>query len=73
MRKRITTILAAAALSVSMLGIGATPAFAAHCTDNGGPGNSDFADHVRNRADGHNEGEHRGWSTCEENSNNYTP
>lgn len=49
------------------LAIGSAPASAAHCTDNGGPGNSDFAAHVRasNGPGGHNEGEHQGWSSCE--------
>ena len=42
-------------------------ASAAHCADNGGPGNSDFASHVKaNKGPGgHNEGEHQGWSSCE--------
>lgn len=42
-------------------------ASAAHCTDNGGPGHSDFASHVKanNGPGGHNEGDHQGWSSCE--------
>ncbi|MEO6605874.1 MAG: hypothetical protein ABIN55_09695 [Aeromicrobium sp.] len=41
-------------------------ASAAHCTDSGGPGHSDFAAHVQanNGPGGHNEGDHKGWSTC---------
>lgn len=47
-------------------------ASAAHCTDAGGPGHSDFADHARAQQGpgGHNEGDHRGWSSCEEHSTN---
>lgn len=45
----------------------AGPAGAAHCSDNGGPGHSDFSDHVRagNGPGGHDEGDHQGWSSCE--------
>lgn len=66
--KRIRTVIATGALGLSIMAVGATPAYAAHCTDNGGPGNSDFAAHVRanNGPGGHNEGEHQGWSSCEE-------
>lgn len=45
-------------------------ASAAHCDEKGGPGNSDFGAHAK--ANPHNEGQsHRGWSTCQETSNNY--
>ncbi len=49
------------------LAFGAPMASAAHCTDTGGPGNSDFAAHVRaaNGPGAHNEGDHQGWSSCE--------
>lgn len=69
-RKRLVTFVAAATMA---LGAFAAPAGAAHCTDLGLPGNSDFAQHVKANAgnNGHNEGAHRGWSTCEENSANY--
>lgn len=56
--------------SVAMIGgifVGtAGPASAAHCNDAGGPGHSDFAAHVQstNGPGGHNEGDHRGWSSC---------
>lgn len=51
----------------------ASAASAGHCADNGGPGNSDFAGHVRasNGPSAHNEGDHKGWSTCQETSANY--
>lgn len=66
--RRIWMAAATASLSLSSLALGAAPAGAAHCADNGGPGNSDFADHVRanNGPGGHNEGDHQGWSSCEE-------
>ena len=72
MRKRIGYSIAAAAI-IGGFSIGsAGAASAAHCNDNGGPGNSDFASHVRtNTIPGHNEGDHRGWSTCQETSANY--
>ena len=65
----------AVATAATALAMAAGPAAAAHCTDNGGPGNSDFAAHVRanNGPGDHNEGDHRGWASCEENSANYTP
>ena len=57
---------------VSVVTAGA--ASAAHCTDNGGPGNSDFAAHVKstNGPGAHNEGDHKGWSSCQKTSANYT-
>lgn len=75
MRTRITSIIAATAFVAGGAMAAAGPATAAHCTDNGGPGNSDFASHVKanNGPGGHNEGDHKGWSTCEENSKNYAP
>ena len=72
MRKRIIITSAIAGLSGGLL-FGAGPAAAAHCTDSGAPGNSDFTAHVRanNAAGGHDEGDHRGWSSCEESSANF--
>ncbi len=60
-------LLALVAMIAAMLAVNVMPASAAHCTDNGGPGNSDFAAHVRasNGPGGHNEGDHQGWSSCE--------
>ena len=69
MRKRVGYSIAATAMiggfSVGSAGV----ASAAHCVDSGGPGNSDFAAHVRalNGPGGHNEAIiHQGWSTCQE-------
>lgn len=73
MRKNLSRSLAVVAI-VGGIATGFTsPASAAHCTDNGGPGNSDFAAHVQAARDpgGHNEGDHKGWSTCQETSANY--
>ncbi len=68
------TIRLVVAIGVATLSLGAAggAASAAHCTGNGGPGNSDFAAHVRGAQGpgGHIEGDHRGWSTCEGNSAN---
>ena len=62
-KKLALTFAIVAAGAVSVLGTGT--ASAAHCTDNGGPGHSDFAAHARaNGAGEHNEGDHRGWSSC---------
>lgn len=65
--RRVRMIAAAIAMAAGAGLVAAPSASAAHCTDNGGPGNSDFADHVRasNGAGGHNEGDHQGWSSCE--------
>lgn len=59
MKKLIAVTTASIAISV----LGAGTATAAHCS---GPG-----DHARATAgnDGHNEGEHQGWSTCVDQSN----
>ena len=73
MRKKLALATAAAALAGGLtVGLGG-PAAAAHCTDDGKPGHSDFAAHVRtaNGPGGHNEGDHRGWSSCETNSANF--
>ena len=63
--KTIATLFATG-LTAVVLTLGASPASAAHCTDNGGPGQSDFANHVKgaNGPGGHDEGDHKGWSSC---------
>lgn len=73
MKRALAVAFSTAAMAGTVLVAGAGGAQAAHCADNGGPGNSDFAAHVRTASGpgGHNEGDHRGWSTCEENSANY--
>ena len=64
--------IASAALAGAVVVGGANPAAAAHCTDSGGPGNSDFAAHVQSAS--HSEGRtHKGWSTCQPTSANYNP
>lgn len=74
MKKKLAA-LAVAGASLGLFAVGAPSAGAAHCSDSGGPGNSDFASHVRasNGPGGHDEGDHRGWSSCEESSANYAP
>lgn len=71
--KRISISLAGLALAAGSTFAMAGPAAAAHCADKGGPGHSDFAKHAKatNGPGDHNEGDHKGWSTCEENSANY--
>jgi hypothetical protein len=73
MKQRLSTVIAATTLVVGSTIAFAGPASAAHCTDNGGPGHSDFATHVQatNGPGAHNEGDHKGWASCEENSNNF--
>lgn len=77
-RKTLVTFAAAFTLAGGSLAFSAAPASAGHCADNGGSGHSDFATHARNNAgtvdeegNRHNEGGHKGWSTCEENSKNF--
>ena len=65
--------LAAIAFAGATLGLfaGAPSAGAAHCTDSGAPGNSEYSDHVRSAS--HKEGSfHKGYSSCVEASPNYT-
>lgn len=66
MRKILALTFATGGTLAAAVAFAAAPATAAHCTDSGGPGNSDFAAHVRanNGPGGHNEGEHQGWSSC---------
>jgi hypothetical protein len=69
--------LGCSAATIAMIGatlIGtAGTASAAHCADDGRPGNAGFASHVKatNGPGGHNEGDHKGWSSCQETSANY--
>ena len=64
-------LVSAALAGATTVGLAGT-ASAAHCADAGGPGNSDFAAHVRGAS--HQEGvTHKGWSTCQTTSANYTP
>jgi V8-like Glu-specific endopeptidase len=72
--KRALRVLAVSAATGAAVVVGpATAASAAHCTDSGMPGSSDFAAHVRaaNGPGGHAEGDHRGWASCEERSANF--
>ena len=73
MLKKLGYSIATAAM-IGGISVGsAGGASAAHCNDSGGPGNSDFAAHVKasNGPGGHNEGDHKGWSSCQETSANY--
>lgn len=70
--KIVRLAIASAALAGAATVAAASPASAAHCTDSGGPGHSDFAAHVRGAS--HQEGvTHKGWSTCQPTSANYAP
>lgn len=71
--KIVSFAIASAALAAGVTIASAGGAAAAHCTDNGGPGNSDFAAHVQatNGNGAHNEGDHRGWSSCQPTSANF--
>jgi hypothetical protein len=73
MKRALAVAFSTATMAGVVLVGGAGGAQAAHCTDNGGPGHSDFAAHVRanNGPGGHNEGMHKGWASCEENSANF--
>ena len=73
MIKKLGYSIATAAM-IGGISVGsAGAASAAHCDDRGGPGNSDFAAHVKasNGPGGHKEGDHKGWSSCQETSANY--
>lgn len=62
MKHTIAVLLATGATVATVVLTGGS-ASAAHCTDNGGPGNSDFATHVQTAT--HKEGVvHKGWSSC---------
>lgn len=63
--KRALTVLITTGAAAAGLAVMASPASAAHCTDNG-PGNSTFGStHAKNNGPGaHNEGDHKGWSSC---------
>lgn len=73
MRRRLGYSIAVAAMVGGMAVGTAGTASAAHCADGGGAGNSDFAGHVKaqNGPSVHNEGDHKGWSSCQETSANY--
>ncbi len=73
MRRNLARAIAAAALIGGVSFGSAGAASAGHCADQGGPGNSDFAAHVKasNGPGGHDEGDHKGWSSCQETSANY--
>lgn len=62
--KRVLAALTVTGAAVAGMALTISPASAAHCTDNG-PGHSDFGQHAKNNGRGaHNEGDHRGWSSC---------
>jgi hypothetical protein len=62
MKRTIALVFAAGAAAATVALTGGS-ASAAHCTDNGGPGHSDFATHVQTAT--HQEGvAHKGWSSC---------
>jgi hypothetical protein len=70
MQRRLAIALAAG-ITAATLGVAGGTASAAHCTDSGGPGNSDFAAHVQ--AASHSEGKtHKGWSSCIPGNPNFT-
>lgn len=71
--KLVRIAVASAALAGGVLVASATGASAAHCTDDGQPGNAGFAAHVQaaNGNTAHNEGDHRGWSSCQPTSANF--
>lgn len=73
MRKNLARSFAVIAIAGGISLGSAGGASAGHCADNGGPGNSDFAAHVKasNGPGGHDEGDHKGWSSCQETSANY--
>lgn len=63
--KRTLIAIATTAAGLGGLTLAASPAGAAHCTDASGPGNSDFGKHAAANGPGaHNEGDHKGWSSC---------
>lgn len=69
--KRTIAILFATGATAATVALTGGSASAAHCTDNGGPGNSDFADHVQ--AASHKEGVvHKGWASCIPGNPNFT-
>lgn len=72
MRRTLAALMVTGAAAAT-LAVAAGSATAAHCTDSGGPGNSDFTSHVQGASGpgGHNEGDHRGWSSCNPNSPNF--
>lgn len=70
MKRTIALLLATGGTAAVLVATGGS-ASAAHCTDNGGPGNSDFADHVKSAT--HKEGvTHKGWASCIPGNPNFT-
>lgn len=64
MKKTLTVLMAAGAAAATVLLTGGS-AGAAHCAEKGGPGNSDFGAHAAANGPGaHDEGDHKGWSSC---------
>lgn len=73
MKHTIALLLATGGATAVVVVTGAVggAASAAHCTDKGGPGNSDFASHVQSAS--HKEGAtHKGWSSCIPGNPNFT-
>lgn len=71
MKRTIAALLVTSAASTALVLSSPGSASALHCTDNGGPGNSDFADHVQSAS--HKEGvTHKGWASCIPGNPNFT-
>lgn len=71
MKRTLSLLLATGGTVATIVVLSGGSASAAHCTDNGGPGNSDFATHVQ--AATHKEGVvHKGWSSCIPGNPNFT-
>ena len=69
--KRTIALSLATGGAVAAVALTGGAASAAHCTDKGGPGHSDFAAHVQ--AATHQEGvAHKGWSSCVPGNPNFT-
>lgn len=69
--KRTIALLLATGGTAAVVVVTGGSASAAHCTDRGGPGNSDFAAHVQSAS--HKEGvTHKGWSSCIPGNPNFT-
>lgn len=63
--KKTLTVGLATGLAAAAMAFTAGPAGAAHCAEKGGPGNSDFGAHAAANGPGaHDEGDHKGWSSC---------
>lgn len=75
MFKRIAYVGLTAAMAGGIALATGGAASAAHCADEGAPGNSDYASHVQatNGPGAHDEGDHKGYSSCNESSKNFAP